>query len=52
MNALGLKCFIGDMTEDVVPIVVTFGMFEYRVINAVERDGKLILTALAEGNQN
>jgi hypothetical protein len=51
MNAAGLKHFIGDMTEDVVPVVVTFGRFEYRIINAVERDGKLLLVALAEGNQ-
>ena len=51
MNAAGLKQFIGDMTEDVVPIVVTFGVFEYRVINAYDRDGKLVLVAEASGNQ-
>jgi hypothetical protein len=46
MTANGLKSFIESMSEDVVPIVVTFGQFEYRVINALDKDGKLILVAL------
>jgi hypothetical protein len=52
MNALGLKCYIQDMTNVGVPVVVTFGAYEHQVINAVEKDGKLVLVALAEESKH
>lgn len=52
MNALGLKCFIDNMKDQSVPVFVTFGKFKYRLINAIDEEGRLMLVALAEGENN
>lgn len=52
VNAFGLKCFIDSMQDQSGPVFVTFGKFKYQLVNVLDEDGKLVLVALAEGEQN
>ena len=52
MNAFGLKCFIDNLEDQSVPVYVTFGQFKYRLVNALDEEGRLVLVALAEGENN
>ena len=52
MNAFGLKYFIENMEDPSVPVYVTFGEFKYRLVNALDEKDRLVLVALAEGENN